>query len=76
MSHTNSTVRYDGYISLVDEDAEVAAFLEARERAKGKGKGKCTQTTADRSTRHVPAIQRDLSTDDDVRISHAHACLA
>ncbi|KAJ7788397.1 hypothetical protein B0H14DRAFT_261145 [Mycena olivaceomarginata] len=69
MSHTNSTVRYDGYISLVDEDAEVAAFLEARERAKGKGKGKCTQTTADRSTRHVPAIQRDLSTDDDASAS-------
>ncbi|KAK7038318.1 hypothetical protein R3P38DRAFT_2905607, partial [Favolaschia claudopus] len=45
-SHTNSSVRYEGCISLVDEDAEIASF-EARRGvgAKAKGKGKQSATT-------------------------------
>jgi hypothetical protein len=45
----NTTVRYDGYISLVPEEVEIAAFEarraeEWRRREKGKGKEKEKRT--------------------------------
>ncbi|KAJ6508381.1 hypothetical protein C8R45DRAFT_441279 [Mycena sanguinolenta] len=52
-SHTSSSVRYDGYISVVNEDAEIAAF-EARRDAQVKGKGKRSH-----STRYAPDSSRE-----------------
>ncbi|KAJ7263173.1 hypothetical protein B0H12DRAFT_294588 [Mycena haematopus] len=60
-SHTS--VRYDGYISVVDEEAEIAVF-EARRRAQGKGKGK-SKRIENTSTRYAPARSRDTRALDD-----------
>ncbi|KAF8134743.1 hypothetical protein K438DRAFT_796303 [Mycena galopus ATCC 62051] len=57
--HTSS-VRHDGYISLMDEAAEIAAFEARRGRAKGKGK-----TTANGRRRYAPALSRDTPPSDE-----------